>query len=144
EGGLAEEHGDLAAVLQVGGRGALAALPQTDVVVVEDHGAAARRDLGEAAGQHGGHQTHVGGKRRVDVLVQNLGNGGHDDGPPRQCRPAAAWARSGLLISRLPASRRASSVWASARRMALMSSALSGSDEDSTVRPSGVLGASEW
>src|SRR5688500_1375060 len=72
--GLAQEYRELGAVLQQAVGRALAALPQRKVLVVVHHGAAARADLRVAVGHHHAHQADVGGKRAVDVLVQDFRN----------------------------------------------------------------------
>jgi hypothetical protein len=55
-------------------RRSLPALPQRDVLVVEDHRAAARRDLGKSIRQHRSNETDVRWVGGIDVLVQNLRN----------------------------------------------------------------------
>src|SRR4030095_8685929 len=109
----------------------LPALPEGQVLLVVDHRAAPRRDLGKPVRQHCSDQAHVGRKGGVDVLVENLGDGGQPS--PPQC------ARSRLLTLRSPASQRLSSAWASARRRALMSSTFAGSTVNSTRSPSGLV-----
>jgi hypothetical protein len=71
---LAHEDRDRRPVREIPRRRSLAALPQRDVLVVEDHRAAARRDLGKSIWQHGSDQTDVRRVRGIDVLVQNLRN----------------------------------------------------------------------
>src|SRR5262249_36386503 len=103
--GLAQVHGHLGAVPEHGVGLALAPLPQAGVLVVVHHRAAPWADLGEAVRLHGADQADVGGKRGVDVLVQDLRDLGQGRSP-RQARAAVAWARSRLLGAWSPASQR--------------------------------------
>src|ERR1700691_1005852 len=71
---IAHEDGDRRAVLEILGRASPPALPQRDVLVVEHHGAAARRDLGKAVRQHRSDETDVRRVGGIDGLVQSLRN----------------------------------------------------------------------
>ena len=76
---LAHEDRDRRPVREILRRRSLAALPQCDVLVVEDHRAAARRDLGKSIRQSNLTDVHwVGG---IDVLVQYPRNLGQNISP---------------------------------------------------------------
>src|SRR5262249_54304053 len=75
---LAEIDRDLAAVGEITGGRSLAALPEREMLIVEDQCAATRGDLRKAVRQRGPYQADMRGIGRVDMLVQSLRNDRQD------------------------------------------------------------------
>src|SRR5262249_42596868 len=82
---LAEIDRDLAAVREIAGGRALAALPEREMLVVIDQSTAAWRDLRITVRQRRPDQADMRRIGRIDVLVQSFRNDRQDVLP---CRPA--------------------------------------------------------